>query len=183
MAAARRAARRARRRSSDPCGLSGLPTTHFMSRRALGIHAVAAGSCVALAAFLSECAPHPRATEPSIRERTGPRLAIAESIFADLRDQSDRIKTLVAMGQRESADGTPLSALAARHDSLRADLAPRLAAVDSTSLADQDRRALRIMRATLDSELGPATGKIGPPASSETHPDCQYAARQIARAP
>jgi hypothetical protein len=126
---------------------------------------------------LAACGPPP-APSPH-----GPAaLAAAESAFADLRAIRDRIEITTAAGRRESPEGVALPALARRHDQLRGPLSARLAAMDSTALATDDRRALAIMRAALAADLGPVSGSLGAPEAAESAPECGYDARAIAAA-
>ncbi len=143
--------------------------------------AVAAGAAVAA------CASSPGSPSPAAG-----RLGAAESLYGGLRDLRDRIDVATAAGRTES-DGTPLGALAVRHDSLRAQLSIRLQAVDSAALRGDDARALGIMRRTLARDLGPvapggsAAGASGVIASAGTGaggpPDCAYDAPAIAALP
>ena len=110
-------------------------------------------------------------------------LARAESAYADLRALRDRIEITTAAGRRESPEGVPLAVLARRHDSLRAVLEPRLAAIDSSTLPDDDARALVVMRRALSADLGPVAGSLGPSGGEALAPDCAYDPRAIAAAP
>jgi hypothetical protein len=110
-------------------------------------------------------------------------LARAESAYADLRSVRDRITITTEAGRSESPEGVPLATLARHHDSLRARLVPRLAAIDSSVLADEDRRALAVMRHALDSDLGPAADAVSPAAGDTSAPDCAYDPRAIAVGP
>ena len=108
-------------------------------------------------------------------------LAIAESLYADLRDLRDRIDVTLASGGSGITDARPISASILGHNNLRKSLAKRLLAIDSTSLEGDDRRALRNMRRTLsqdlDSLIPPAAAgvKTAPP-----RPDCSYDPRTVA---
>ena len=99
-------------------------------------------------------------------------LAAAESLYLDTRDLRDRIDVLDASGAGTAPDGTPRPLLVRRYDSLRARLSARMAAVDSTTLAGGDARALGVMRRTLARDLGAAPAPDT--TSSATPPDCGY---------
>jgi hypothetical protein len=131
-----------------------------------------------LAACVDACAAPPAPPQPAT-----PTLLAAESAYAELRDLRDRIEVAQAAG-RNAAGGAPLAALASRHDSLRALVAGRLAAVDSTALTGGDARALGVMRRTLARDLGP----VGAPApadldSAGQRPDCAYDVATITALP
>jgi hypothetical protein len=158
-------------------------------RRALGaVDATVPRALLAVAAAVAACASPPGSPSPAAG-----RLGAAESLYAGLRNLRDRIDVATAAG-RTVADGTPLSALAVRHDSLRAQLSIRLQAFDSAALRGEDARALGIMRRTLAQALGPvapgglADGGSGGIASAGTgaagrRPDCAYDAPAIAALP
>ncbi|MBA3346065.1 MAG: hypothetical protein H0T44_12365, partial [Gemmatimonadales bacterium] len=124
------------------------------------------------------------ATTARLRAPAPAALAAAESLYADLRDLRDRIDVTVAADRTTASDGTPLGDVIRRYDGLRQRLAPRLAAVDSSSLPGQDARAFGVMRRTLTRDLGPV---VAPPASGakpdDTRPDCAYDARTLAALP
>jgi hypothetical protein len=132
----------------------------------------------ALAAALVACHPQSGARSPAPTA-----LAAAESSFAELRAVRDRIVVANEAGLRETGDGVPRSRLATRHDSLRAAVTTRLARVDSTGLSPEDRRALAIMRTTLDRDLTPVVGSTEAAESEHSAPDCTYDPRAIAGAP
>jgi hypothetical protein len=123
---------------------------------------------VAVGAAVAACA-----SSPGSPSHAAGRLGAAESLYAGLRDLRDGINVATAAGRTES-DGTPLGALAVRHDSLRARLSIRLQAIDSAALRGDDARALGIMRRTLARDLGPvapggsAAGASGGIASAGT---------------
>jgi hypothetical protein len=75
-------------------------------------------------------------------------LAVAESLYADLRSIRDRIDVDLEAGRTGRADAVPA------HNALRQTLAKSLAAVDSAALSGDDGRALGIMRRTLARDLG-----------------------------
>jgi hypothetical protein len=127
---------------------------------------------------LVSCAPGGAPPSPG-----PPALAAAESAFADLRVIRDRIAITTASGRRESPEGVSLRVLGRRHDERRAAFAQRLAAIDSTRLGDQDRRALGIMRATLERDLTPIAAALEAAPRAEAVPDCRYDATAIAAAP
>jgi hypothetical protein len=129
------------------------------------------------ACALAACAPHSSAPSPAPAAA-----AVAESTFADLRDLRDRIEITTAGGKRESPEGVPLSILARWHDDLRRVLVPRLSGIDSSALAGEDRRALAVMRTTLERDLTPVSGTFEAGHAAESQPDCRYDARAIAAA-
>src|SRR5439155_21801308 len=53
--------------------------------------------------------------------------------------------------------------------------------IDSSALAGDDRRALAVMRAALQEDLGPVAASLE--ATPEARPECGYGARAIAAAP
>jgi hypothetical protein len=129
------------------------------------VTAFAAPRCTRVAlllAGLAACASPGRRSNAPVPARA---LAPAESLFLALRTQRDRIDVSDAAG-RSSADLVP------HYDSLRTALAPRLAAVDSTSLGREDARALGLMRRVFSRDLGP----VSPPAAAgpATAPACNY---------
>jgi len=106
--------------------------------------------------------------------RSGPApsaLAAAESLYLHTRDARDRIDVLDASGRDTTPQGIARAALVQRYDTLRQALALRLERTDSASLDPTDARALRVMRRTLDRDLGeaPAPASAGPPSA----PDCR----------
>jgi hypothetical protein len=131
---------------------------------------------LALGAAFAGCAAHPAAPSPAPTT-----LAAAESAFADLRAIRDRIEITTAGGRRESPEGIALPVLARRHDQLRSAVAARLSSIDSSALAGDDRRALAVMRAALQGDLGPVAASLE--ATPEARPECRYDARAIAAAP
>ncbi len=134
-------------------------------------------SSLAAVALLSACtSQRPAPTAPV----TG--IPVAESAYADLRALRDRYDVTAARGLAAASGEMSLAALARRHDTLRASVAERLAALDSAGLAPDDSRALGVMRATLARDLGPLStsgGTDAPP--PDTRPDCVYDAAAIAR--
>jgi hypothetical protein len=131
-----------------------------------------------LSLALAACAPTAAPSPPRPAA-----FAAAESAFADLRAIRDRIEITSAAGRRESPEGVALPALVRRHDDLRGALSARLAAMDSSALAADDRRALATMRAALEADLGPASGSLGQAEAAESLPDCGYDASAIAAVP
>src|SRR5215210_5546737 len=125
------------------------------------------------AALLFGCTGRSPAAQPTISE-----LAVAESLYADLRDSRDRIDVTLASGQRGAA--LPVQAMILRHNRLRSTLANRLAQIDSAQLGGDDRRALVVMQRTLvrdlDSLSPPSTQSIP---EGERPPDCAYDAREL----
>ncbi len=131
----------------------------------------------AVAFILGGCAA-PASPPPAPPRPTTVSLARAESAYADLRALRDRIEVTTAAGRRESPDGVPLATLTERYGALRAGVAPGLAAIDSGALAGEDRRALAIMRAALQSDLGPLAPS-DPGGGELSAPDCDYDPRAI----
>jgi hypothetical protein len=123
---------------------------------------------LALAALLG-CAS--RATE---NPRPGGPLAAAESLYLDLRDVRDRLDVAAAAARPVASDGTPVSALVARHHELRRAVIERMGAVDSVQLPAEDRRAFGVMRRALARDLTPVSAPAGPAAAAERRPDCGY---------
>ena len=124
-----------------------------------------------MTALLSACAPSP-AVPPAPASTAVPTLAVAESLFLDLRDVRDRIDVAASAASPTAADGTPISALARRHADLRALVAARLTAVDSAALATEDRRAFTAMRGALTRDLSPLPDST--PTLAPRVPDCGY---------
>ena len=124
----------------------------------------------AVAALLAACSsPAPGTPAPA-----GP-LAAAESLYLDLRDLRDRIDVAASAGRTAASDGTPLAALARRHDQLRRALLSRLAAMDSSALAAEDARAFGTMRAVLSRDLHALANSPSPGTSpTPSPPDCEY---------
>ena len=112
----------------------------------------------------------------------GAGLAVAESIYADLRARRDRIDVSIAAGQTGVTDAAPLSALVLAHNSVRHQLFLRLADIDSSRLDTEDARALGIMRRSLARDLDSISG---PPAAAPaaSRPSCEYDARSVAAGP
>jgi hypothetical protein len=107
-------------------------------------------------------------------------LAIAESVYGDLRAVRDRIDVDLASGLTGVTDARPFAALVDAHNGLRAELSRRLAPIDSTSLPPDDARALGIMRRALGRDLD----SLLPPSAAAanvavTRPDCTYDALAI----
>jgi hypothetical protein len=130
-----------------------------------------------VAFILGGCAA-PASPPPAPSPATTVTLARAESAYADLRALRDRIEVTTAAGRRASPDGIPLATLSERYGALRAAVAPGVAAIDSSALSGEDRRALATMRAALQADLGPLTASDaggGEPRS----PDCDYHSRTI----
>ncbi|HEU5059537.1 MAG TPA: hypothetical protein VFU21_23545 [Kofleriaceae bacterium] len=132
--------------------------------------------CVPLSLALAACAP-PRA--PALPGAAIRALADAESSFADLRALRDRYEVSTAAGRTVTPEGVPLAELTARHDTARARVAHRLAAVDSASLGPEDRRALGAMRKALAGEITPLPQS--PAAAADPGaPDCTYDPHELA---
>ncbi|HEX7337630.1 MAG TPA: hypothetical protein VF252_10520, partial [Gemmatimonadales bacterium] len=116
---------------------------------------------------------------PPAPSPAGPRLAVAESLYADLRSVRDRIDVSVASGLTGRTDATPFSLYLRSHNALRHELSSRLSGIDSTVLDAEDGRALGVMRRTLARDLD---SLWDPPATAPAvaGPDCDYDARAIA---
>jgi hypothetical protein len=143
------------------------------------IRSWSAGLALLLAAGPLACA------RPSPGVESGPsRLAVAESLYADLRDARDRIDVTLASGLNRTPDDTSLAGGIRAHNALRRVVAARLDGIDSAGPPDEDRRALAQMRRTLQSSLDSlasphadsSTGTLGPPS-------CTYDARAVAASP
>jgi hypothetical protein len=141
----------------------------------------------AMAIIAAACAA--RSVIPAAAPRGGPSVAAAESSYAGVRDLRDRLDVAIAAGAGTTPDGTRLEALAGRYDSLRIELATRLAAVDSAALAGEDARALGLMRRTLARDLGPVvlpaarSSRRDATSAQDRRPDCSYDARVAATSP
>jgi hypothetical protein len=132
----------------------------------------------AAAALLAACSsPPPAAPAPDAA------LAAAESLYLDLREVRDRIGVAGSAGRTAAGDGTPVAALARRHDEIRRALVTRLDAIDSSALAGDDARAFGTMRVALGRALTALTDSA-PASSSLTRrrPDCEYDPAAIAAA-
>ncbi len=130
----------------------------------------------AVAALLAACS-----SPPSAAPAPAGVLAAAESLYLDLRDLRDRIDVAGSAGRTAASDGTPVAALARRHNELRGVLVARLGAIDSSTLAGDDARALGTMRVALVRDLttladSASTGS--PP--TRRRPDCEYDPAAIA---
>jgi len=136
-----------------------------------------------LALVVALCAVNAACSSPRTASPAPSRLAAVESSFAALRAVHDRITVTTDAGRSETADGVRLSVLGARHDSLRSRLAARLALVDSAALSTEDRRALAVMRTTLDRDLTPIEQSAGSSTTALTAPDCDYDASAIGALP
>ena len=109
-------------------------------------------------------------------------LAVAESLYADLRSIRDRIDVSLEASRTSIADATPFAALVLSHNAARDDLARRLATIDSAALREDDARALGTMRRTLARDLGPVVAPIASD-KAQTEPACAYDAGAVAAAP
>ena len=127
---------------------------------------------LALTGCASRAAETPRPAGP---------LAVAESLYLDLRDVRDRIDVAAAAARNVASDSTPVSALAARHHELRRAVIERIAAVDSAQLSTEDRRAFGVMRRALSRDLTPVSTAAAS-AVAEGRPDCGYDPGAIPRA-
>src|SRR6185437_12986773 len=78
-------------------------------------------------------------SRPSPGVESGPsRLAVAESLYADLRDARDRIDVTLAAGLNRTPDDTSLAGWITAHNALRRVVAARLDGIDSGGLPDED---------------------------------------------
>ena len=116
------------------------------------------------------CAGRPPLSAPTQSE-----LAVAESLYADLRDVRDHIDVTVASGRTRITDATQTAAWIQNHNTLRRSVAARLAAIDSATLRGDDRRALGVMRRTverdIDSLVPPMAAAV---TSAPASPNCAY---------
>ena len=130
----------------------------------------------------------PRAAEGTRRPRESelpPRarapLAAAESVYQELRYLKDQIDVTRYRGADRSTRGVPVSELRTRYEVVRSSLLMGLASVADTVLAGEDRRALAVMRRTLETELvalGISGDTAGAPAVQ-----CDYEAARLAEGP
>jgi hypothetical protein len=141
---------------------------------------------VAIVLAIYNCAGRPRAasTDPALESGApaGP-LATTESTYAVLRDLRDQVDVALAAGRAALLDGRSLAAVMPRYDSLRARVAGGLADVDSSALAEEDRRAFGLMRGTLARDLSalalpPGAGSTVAPSPG---PACDYDADSLGR--
>jgi hypothetical protein len=114
------------------------------------------GIAAGLAALLACAPPSPRPVPASTAT-----LAAAESAFALARDTRDRYEVAVASGHAAGA-------AARRANDERSRLVAALGRVDSSSLAGEDARALRVMRQALTRDLTPiaAGSEVAPGADA-----------------
>jgi hypothetical protein len=104
-------------------------------------------------------------------------LAVAESLYADLRDTRDQIDVRLAS---DPAAAGRMDSQITRYNFQRGAVASRLGAVDSASLSSQDARALSMMRRILVRDLdslSPAADSGS--AASAKAPACSYDAPAI----
>jgi hypothetical protein len=128
---------------------------------------------------LAACAS-PTTTSPAPVAR---KIAVAESLYADLRDARDRIDVTLASGSG-STDATLIAALIPGHNGLRQSLATRLAAIDSNALDGFDRHALAVMRRSLARDIDTlAWATAARVRAAEQRPDCSYDPTAIAALP
>jgi hypothetical protein len=118
---------------------------------------------------------------PSPGARSTPsELPAAESLYADLREARDQIDIALALGHTGITDVTPLPIWTRNHNALRRSVLSRLAAIDSTGLGQDDRRALEVMRRALDRDIDSLTPLTAAPAEAETAmPSCRYDPRAV----
>lgn len=134
---------------------------------------------VGLAPALAACASPLPFASPVRAE-----LAVAESVYADLRTLRDRLDVSIATGRPGLPDATPLGTLVPEHNELRADLVRRLTALDPSGLRENDARALGIMRRTLNQDLDSLSASLAHDAEAGVaRPDCTYDARAIGLTP
>jgi len=130
-------------------------------------------SLLLLAPILLGCAPR----APGRAQSSSSGLAAAESLYADLRDRRDRIDVALASGRTAPAD--PDSTSIQRYNELRQTVAVRLAAIDSSTLRNDDARAFSVMRQTLERDLDSLPLRAESP--PDNAPECNYDAGSIAR--
>ena len=96
-----------------------------------------------------------------------------EAAYLETRTLADQIDVTQARGAGVNLDGVPADSLLARYRRARARLVGSLEGIDTTTLAGEDRAAVRTVRAVLASGLGenpsPAVGDTAEPAR-----DCDY---------
>jgi hypothetical protein len=113
-----------------------------------------------------------------------PELAIADSLYADLRDMRDHIDVTLAAGHTGLTQATPAAEWIRRHNQLRRTVATQLRAIDSSQLEDEDRRALGVMRRTLERDLDTLALPVTVAVESRAMiPNCTYDARALAGLP
>ena len=122
---------------------------------------------------------------PSPGAESGPsHLAVAESLYADLRDARDRIEVTLASELKRTPNETFVTSWITAHNALRSVVAARLDGVDSAGLHDEDRRALAQMRRTLQSSLDSLTSPHAESSTGTLRPSgCSYDARAVAASP
>lgn len=116
----------------------------------------------------------------------GARLAAAESVYQELRYLKDQIDVTRYRGAERSTRGVPVPELVARYEAARAGFRVALGAVTDTMLVAEDRRALAVMRRTLEAELVLVEGGTEDAAADPAHasaPDCDYDAARLAEGP
>jgi hypothetical protein len=111
------------------------------------------------------------------------RLAVAESLYADLRELRDRYEVTTAAGQAATPESIPLTELARRHDALLEGVRIQLNGIDSAALDDEDGRALGLMRSAVRQHLTAISGQGAGAASGESAPDCRYDPARLAVRP
>ena len=114
----------------------------------------------------------------------GSALSAAESLYAVLRDVRDQIDVALAAGHNGITDVTPVGPWIRSHNQLRQTIITRLSALDSAELEGEDRRALHLMRRTIERDIDSLT----PPTTSATTqsrlaPDCSYDPQAIVALP
>ncbi len=132
--------------------------------------------------FALACAPPTPAAAPAAAPGAAPAaLAEAESLYADLRSVRDWIDVTSAAGRAATLDGTPVTTLVGRYREHRRDVVARLGALPPSGWSPDDARAIALMRAALEGELGERL-EVGSSAASEENraPACDYDAPAIA---
>lgn len=123
---------------------------------------------------------------PACGSRRGERLASLEAAYQEVRALKDSIEVTRARGAPRTPQGAPLSDLVARYRAARARLQSLLDALSPEDFGGEDRRALEMVRRTLDRDLPeereePAAGAGGAATGSEPERiDCAYDASALA---
>jgi hypothetical protein len=126
--------------------------------------------------MLARCAAAPSGSQPPPQADLAP----AESLYADLRDSRDRIDVTIASGRTGIDAQTPVAAYIMGYNGLRRNVAARLAAVDSSTLREDDGRAFDVMRRTLGRDLDSLSPSPTTSPAARA-PSCNYDAPPIAR--
>ena len=108
-------------------------------------------------------------------------LAPAESLYQELRYYKDQVDVTGYRGADRTLDGVSVAELARRYGETRVRLLRELARVAPAALSDEDRRALEVMRRTLDRELVERLAPPEPAAAVEAvDGTCDYDAKTLA---